>query len=121
IGLDPPVEVRRRRISDRLVTRLNEGMVEEVEGLLDQGVSPAKLDYYGLEYKWINQYIQGRIGFEQMRDKLEVEIHRFAKRQMTWFRRMERHGNSIHWLEEPDTERALSIIRANAPGSHKPE
>ncbi len=92
-------ETRRQRISERLHARLAEGMVEEVRGLMDGGVAPDDLIYYGLEYKYITLYLLNRLGYEEMVRKLEVEIHRFAKRQMTWFRGMERRGIPISWID----------------------
>ena len=90
---------RRKRISDRLRARLKDGMVEEVKSLLESGVSEEILIYYGLEYKFITWYIQGKLGYDEMFSQLETSIHRFAKRQMTWFRRMERNGIEIKWLD----------------------
>jgi tRNA dimethylallyltransferase len=90
---------RRKRISHRLHERLREGMVEEVRDLLAEGVAPEKLIYYGLEYRFITEYLLGKTSIEEMTMKLETAIYRFAKRQMTWFRRMERNGAKIHWFE----------------------
>jgi len=90
---------RRRRISDRLKNRLKSGMIEEVKCLLESGVSEETLIYYGLEYKFITWYLQDKIGYNEMFSQLETSIHRFAKRQMTWFRRMERNGIEIKWLD----------------------
>jgi tRNA dimethylallyltransferase len=90
---------RRKRISQRLAERLDQGMVTEVQSLLDKGVSPEKLIYYGLEYKYITEYLAGRYTYEEMFACLETAIHRFAKRQMTWFRKMERDGIKIHWFD----------------------
>lgn len=90
-------EERVRRIDARLEARLNEGMVEEIKGLIDSGVKPEDLIWYGLEYKFVTQYVTGEITFEQMKRDLATAIHQFAKRQMTWFRGMERHGILIHW------------------------
>jgi tRNA dimethylallyltransferase len=89
---------RRKRISERLRQRLNEGMVEEVKKLLDNGVSIETLVYYGLEYKFIALFLSGKIGYSEMVKELEISIHQFAKRQMTWFRGMERKGIKIHWI-----------------------
>lgn len=102
-GLNPPVEVRRNRISRRLQERLANGLIEEVQGLLDQGLSPDQLIYYGLEYKYLTEYLMGEISYGEMAKKLETEIHRFAKRQMTYFRKMERDGLKIHWLNAADS------------------
>ena len=90
---------RRRRISERLKSRLNAGMIEEVKSLLESGVSDETLIYYGLEYKFITRYIQGELNYDEMFSQLETSIHRFAKRQMTWFRRMEKNGIEIKWLD----------------------
>jgi len=98
IGLDIPREERRKRISKRLNDRLQEGMVEEICRLMDSGVKPDDLIYYGLEYKFVTLYALGKISYEEMQRQLEIAIHQFAKRQMTWFRGMERRGFQIHWL-----------------------
>lgn len=90
---------RRRRISQRLKDRLNEGMIEEVKTLLDSGVTPDQLIYYGLEYKFLTQHVTGKLSLEEMFRQLEIAIHQFSKRQMTWFRKMERNGFKIHWLD----------------------
>lgn len=92
-------EERNRRIDARLDTRLQEGLCEEMERLLAQGVSAEKLISYGLEYKFVTEYVTGQRSLEDMREKLAVAIHQFAKRQMTWFRGMERSGIRIHWVE----------------------
>lgn len=99
IGVDIDRENRRARITQRLKSRIEEGMVEEVRRLIDSGIAPDDLIYYGLEYKFITQYIIGQIDFETMYNELEIAIHQFAKRQMTWFRGMERRGFKIHWLD----------------------
>ena len=98
IGILFDRETRRKRISDRLKSRLQSGMIEEVRRLLDSGVTEDDLVYYGLEYKYICYYLQGRSTYDEMERSLETAIHRFAKRQMTWFRGMERKGINIHWL-----------------------
>jgi tRNA dimethylallyltransferase len=90
---------RRKRISHRLAERLDRGMIMEVQSLLDKGITPEKLIYYGLEYKYITEYLSGQTTYEEMLGSLETAIHRFAKRQMTWFRRMERSGMEIHWFD----------------------
>ena len=92
-------EVRNARIDARLDARLQEGMVDEIRGLLDSGVPAETLIGYGLEYKFVTQYILGETGFGEMRELLATAIHQFAKRQMTWFRGMERSGAVIHWVE----------------------
>ncbi len=97
IGLDIDRELRRKRITERLKARLDEGMIEEVRGLLDSGVRPEDLIYYGLEYKYVTLHVIGELTFDQMFHDLEIAIHQFAKRQMTWFRGMERRGHIINW------------------------
>jgi tRNA dimethylallyltransferase len=99
IGLQIDRELRREKITRRLRQRLDEGMVEEVKNLLQQGVSAESLIYYGLEYKYLTLYVTGQLSYEEMFGELETAIHQFAKRQMTWFRGMERRGMQIHWLE----------------------
>jgi tRNA dimethylallyltransferase len=98
VGIDIDRELRRNRISVRLKKRLDEGMVDEVRHLLQSGLSPDDLIYYGLEYKYVTLYLLGRLSWTEMFTRLEVAIHRFAKRQMTWFRGMERRGLSIRWM-----------------------
>ena len=98
IGIDIPREERRKRITERLHKRLNEGMVKEVETLLSKGVDSEDLIYYGLEYKYLTLFVIGKISYNRMVSELEIAIHQFAKRQMTWFRGMERRGFTIHWL-----------------------
>jgi tRNA dimethylallyltransferase len=99
IGIDIDRELRRAKISKRLKSRLEEGMIEEVQGLLQSGLSPEDLMYYGLEYKYLTLYVTGQITYSGMFNQLEIAIHQFAKRQMTWFRGMERRGFTIHWLD----------------------
>ena len=99
IGLDVDREVRRSRISNRLKARLDEGLVDEVRKLLDEGVSPEQLIYYGLEYKFVTLFLMGAMSFDDMYKGLETAIHQFAKRQMTWFRGMERRGLNINWID----------------------
>jgi tRNA dimethylallyltransferase len=103
---------RRQRITERLKSRLNEGMVEEVKALLDNGLSPEDLIYYGLEYKFITLYLTGKLSYEEMFNQLETAIHQFSKRQMTWFRRMEKQGFDIKWLDGymPTNEKVDRII-----------
>lgn len=98
VGVDIDRDSRRRRISTRLCERLAHGMVEEVASLLASGVEPDSLIYYGLEYKFVTLHCLGRLSLEEMTEQLEIAIHQFAKRQMTWFRGMERRGFKIHWL-----------------------
>ncbi len=92
-------ELRRKQISNRLEQRLNEGMVEEVQQLLNKGISPDDLIYYGLEYKYLTLYLIGQLSYNEMFRELEIAIHQFAKRQMTWFRGMERRGINIYWID----------------------
>ena len=99
IGLDVSREVRRERISRRLRERLEQGMVDEVRGILAKGVAPEDLIYYGLEYKYLTMYVIGQLTYEEMVGQLEIAIHQFAKRQMTYFRGMERRGVPIHWID----------------------
>lgn len=111
-GLNPPVETRRERISKRLATRLKLGLIDEVQNLLNQGITPDSLIYYGLEYKYVTLYLTGAMTFEEMHSKLETEIHRFAKRQMTFFRKMEKDGLKINWIpdEWSESEKIQFII-----------
>ena len=104
-------ELRRKKITERLDQRLNEGMLDEVKGILDGGVSPDDLIYYGLEYKYLTLHLTGRLSFDEMRSQLETAIHQFAKRQMTWFRGMEKRGLHIHWIDyELPMEEKLRIM-----------
>ncbi|MDE5594985.1 MAG: tRNA (adenosine(37)-N6)-dimethylallyltransferase MiaA [Muribaculaceae bacterium] len=98
VGVDIPRDARRQRISSRLKARLESGMVDEVRQLLDDGVKPEDLIYYGLEYKYLTLYLLGKLSYDEMYNGLEIAIHQFAKRQMTWFRGMERRGFKINWL-----------------------
>lgn len=98
IGLDPDREVRRQKITKRLKARMEEGMITEVKTLLEKGIPAEDLIYYGLEYKFVTQYLIGELNYSDMFSQLEIAIHQFAKRQMTWFRGMERRGFNIHWL-----------------------
>lgn len=102
IGVDINREERRRKITQRLKQRLEEGMVDEVRQLLDRGIAPENLIYYGLEYKFVTEYVIGKTSYEEMFRQLEIAIHQFAKRQMTWFRGMERRGFTIHWIDALD-------------------
>jgi tRNA dimethylallyltransferase len=99
IGVSFDRDSRRKRISERLKERLENGMVDEVKGLLDSGLKSEDLLYYGLEYKYITLYLTDWMSYDEMFSTLETEIHRFAKRQMTWFRGMERKGIKIHWID----------------------
>jgi tRNA dimethylallyltransferase len=98
-GIDVDREVRRKKISDRLRRRFDEGMLDEVRALLDRGIAPDDLIYYGLEYKYMTLHLTGQLTFDEMYRQLEIAIHQFAKRQMTWFRGMERRGFTIHWMD----------------------
>ena len=118
VGVDIDRDLRREKITRRLKQRLDEGMVEEVRGLLAEGIDPENLIYYGLEYKFLTQYAIGKLTFEEMFHQLETAIHQFAKRQMTWFRGMERRGFTIHWLDatlpmEEKIEQITNLINTN--------
>jgi len=99
IGVNIDRELRREKITRRLKARLDEGMVDEVQRLLDEGIPAEDLIYYGLEYKYVTEYLTGQLGYDDMFRQLEIAIHQFAKRQMTWFRGMERRGFTIHWID----------------------
>ena len=99
IGISIDRELRREKITRRLKARLEEGMIDEVRALLDEGIPADNLIYYGLEYKFVTEYILGRLTYDEMFKGLEIAIHQFAKRQMTWFRGMERRGFTIHWID----------------------
>lgn len=117
IGVDVDREVRRSRITRRLDARLEAGMLDEARRLLDSGIPPENLIYYGLEYKFLTEHLLGKTTFREMRDGLEIAIHQFAKRQMTWFRGSQRRGFRIHWLpgdlpREEFAARALEIYQS---------
>ena len=99
IGIDIDRDLRREKITRRLRKRLEEGMVDEVQALLDEGIPAEDLIYYGLEYKFLTEYLTHQITYDEMFTRLEIAIHQFAKRQMTWFRGMERRGFEIHWID----------------------
>jgi len=99
VGINIDRDQRREKISQRLRTRLDNGMIDEVKALLDRGIAPEDLIYYGLEYKFVTQYLIGQLSYDEMFSGLEIAIHQFAKRQMTWFRGMERRGTTIHWID----------------------
>ena len=103
IGVGIDRDLRRMKITRRLDQRLQDGMVDEVKSLLDSGIPADDLIYYGLEYKFVTEYILGKSTFEEMHRSLEIAIHQFAKRQMTWFRGMERRGFTIHWIDAVDS------------------
>lgn len=113
IGIDINREDRRQRISNRLKARLDEGMIDEIKGIINSGVDADDLIYYGLEYKYVTEYVVGKISYDEMFTQLEIAIHQFAKRQMTWFRGMERRGTHIHWIDYrlPMEEKVNEIIR----------
>ena len=112
IGVDIDRDLRREKISRRLKQRLDEGMVDEVRALIDGGIHPDDLIYYGLEYKYLTLYVTGQMTYDEMYHQLEIAIHQFAKRQMTWFRGMERRGFTIHWIDatRPMEEKVNEII-----------
>ena len=108
-------ETRRQRITERLHARLQAGMIDEVKGLLDRGIKPEDLIYYGLEYKYLTLYLTGELTYDEMVEQLNIAIHQFAKRQMTWFRGMERRGFTIHWLDarmstEEKVEKIMNLL-----------
>lgn len=111
IGLDIDRNTRREKITKRLKQRLDNGMVDEVQALLKKGIATEDLIYYGLEYKYVTLYIIGKLTFDEMFSRLEIAIHQFAKRQMTWFRGMERRGTKIHWIDAllPTTEKIKQV------------
>ena len=118
VGVDIDRELRREKITRRLKQRLDEGMVDEVRALLAEGIAPEDLIYYGLEYKFLTQYVIGELTYEEMFTQLETAIHQFAKRQMTWFRGMERRGFNIHWIDatlpmEEKVEKIINLINTN--------
>ena len=112
IGVNIDRELRREKITRRLKGRLDEGMVDEVRGLLAEGIPAEDLIYYGLEYKYLTEYVLGRLTYDEMFSQLEIAIHQFAKRQMTWFRGMERRGFTIHWIDAtlPMEEKVNAIL-----------
>lgn len=111
IGVNIDRELRREKITRRLKARLDEGMIDEIRGLLDSGIPAEDLIYYGLEYKYLTEYVIGNLSYEEMFRQLEIAIHQFAKRQMTWFRGMERRGFTIHWIDAtlPIEEKVAAI------------
>ena len=113
IGINFDRELRRQRISTRLKQRLDEGMLNEVQKLLDSGLTPEQLIYYGLEYKYLTLHLTGELSYNEMFRQLEIAIHQFAKRQMTWFRGMEKRGTKIHWIDGhlPMEEKVEEIAR----------
>lgn len=118
IGVEIDRESRRRKITQRLRARLEGGMVEEVKRLIDNGVAADDLIYYGLEYKFVTQYVLGQLTYDEMFSQLEIAIHQFAKRQMTWFRGMERRGTHIHWLPyDMDNDEFVASVAKFAAGT----
>ena len=113
IGIAIDRELRREKITRRLKSRLENGMVEEVQALLNEDIPSDDLVYYGLEYKFVTEYLTGKLTYDTMFTRLEIAIHQFAKRQMTWFRGMERRGFTIHWIDGTLSmeEKAQKIIR----------
>lgn len=111
IGVNPGREIVRQRIKTRLEKRLNEGMIEEIINLIDDGIEPERLIKLGLEYKFITEYLIGKCSKEEMTEKLYFAICAFAKRQMTWFRKMEREGVKIFWLDKPEVKAAIEILK----------
>ena len=116
IGVHIDRELRREKITRRLKARLDEGMIDEIRTLLAEGIPVENLIYYGLEYKFLTEYVIGKLSFDEMFRQLEIAIHQFAKRQMTWFRGMERRGFTIHWIDAtlPMEEKIDYIIREYA-------
>jgi len=113
IGVDIDRELRREKITRRLKARLEDGMVDEVKALLDEGIPADDLIYYGLEYKFVTEYLVGKLSYDEMFTRLEIAIHQFAKRQMTWFRGMERRGFKINWIDAmlPMEEKISQILQ----------
>jgi tRNA dimethylallyltransferase len=110
IGIKLERAIVRARITQRLDERLKSGMIEEVEALVKEGISFEKLDYFGLEYRFVGEYVAGKTTYDEMFEKLNHAIHRFSKRQMTWFRKMEREGTVIHWINGPDFNEAMELL-----------
>ncbi len=115
VGIDVPREIRRERISKRLDARLREGLIEEIQALLQSGLTEEQLTYYGLEYKFVTEHVCGHTTYNEMLNRLEIAIHQFAKRQMTYFRGMERRGVNIHWIDgtlapKEQTEQVLVLL-----------
>lgn len=117
IGIAPDRSEIKRRITERLRNRLSEGMVGEVKNLLEIGVTPERLNYFGLEYRYIGLYLTGQLSYNDMFQKLNSAIHNFAKRQMTWFRKMEKEGVIINWLKDNDFGAAKNLIANNDFGN----
>lgn len=113
VGIDIDRELRRQKITRRLKARLDEGMVDEIRTLIDEGIKPEDLIYYGLEYKFVTEYVTGTLSYDEMFRQLEIAIHQFAKRQMTWFRGMERRGFHINWInaDQSMSDKVDAIMR----------
>jgi tRNA dimethylallyltransferase len=113
VGVNIDRDLRREKITRRLKARLDEGMVDEVRELMAEGIPAEDLIYYGLEYKYLTEYIIGKLSYDEMFRQLEIAIHQFAKRQMTWFRGMERRGFTIHWIDAtlPMDEKVEQILQ----------
>jgi tRNA dimethylallyltransferase len=120
IGVNIDREARREKITRRLKARLEEGMIDEVKGLMAEGIPADDLIYYGLEYKFVTEYVVGKTTYDEMFTRLEIAIHQFAKRQMTWFRGMERRGFTIHWIDalQPMDEKVHQIRRLMEDSNH---
>ena len=116
VGVSIDRDLRREKITRRLKSRLEEGMVDEVKSLLNSGIPAENLLYYGLEYKFLTEYVLGKLSFDEMFSQLEIAIHQFAKRQMTWFRGMERRGFTIHWIDAalPMDKKVERILKLNS-------
>ena len=113
IGIMPSREIIKKRITDRLKYRLQNGMIEEVKNLVDIGISYEKLNFFGLEYKFVGLHLKGELNYNDMFQKLNSAIYGFAKRQITWFKKMENEGVRINWIDEPDIDKAKIIILQN--------
>lgn len=111
IGIKEERDKIKKNITERLKFRLANGMIEEVKSLMEEGLSYEKLKFFGLEYKYVSMYLMNELNYNDMSQKLNSAIHKFAKRQMTWFRKMEKEGIEIHWLEGPDFNKAQELIR----------
>ena len=124
VGIEIERDLRRAHISHRLRQRLQEGMIEEVKSLLESGIPPESLIYYGLEYKFVTEYLIGETSYNEMVERLEIAIHQFAKRQMTWFRGMERRGIPIHWIDatlptDEKVELILDLVQQQEAMQHR--
>ena len=111
LGVEYPREVIRERITKRLYERIDQGMIKEVEILLDNGITHERLENFGLEYRFISHYLLGQLTQEEMIEKMNIAIHQFAKRQMTIFRNIEKSGIKIHWIPKGNMEKAIDVIK----------